>query len=82
MRLLRNRSSRRTGDGGARRPFAEVIGPGERIRRAPSRKRMAVPVRKLLPGAEPVRAASPDVMQNPSSLDFVAAYAKAISYRP
>lgn len=31
---------------------------------------MEVPVRKLLLGAEPGKVASPDAMQNPSSLAF------------
>lgn len=48
------------------------------IPRTLSGKKMEVPVRKLLLGAELAQVASPDAMQNPSSLDFFAAYAKAL----
>lgn len=41
-------------------------------------KKMEVPVRKLLLGADPVKVASPDAMQNPGSLDFFVEYAKTI----
>lgn len=44
-------------------------------------KKMEVPVRKLLLGADLGQIASPDAMQNPASLDFFAAYAKAIPHR-
>lgn len=41
-------------------------------------KKMEVPIRKLLLGAEPGKVASPDAMQNPSSLDFFIKYAKTL----
>lgn len=41
-------------------------------------KKMEVPVRKLLLGAEVLKVASPDTMQNPASLDFFVEYAKTI----
>jgi acetoacetyl-CoA synthetase len=49
------------------------------IPRTLSGKKMEVPVRKLLLGAELADVASPDAMQNPTSLDFYAGYAKALS---
>ena len=51
------------------------------IPRTLSGKKMEVPVRKLLLGAELGQVASPDAMQNPSSLDFFAEYAKAIPHQ-
>jgi len=48
------------------------------IPRTLSGKKMEVPVRKLLLGANLSKVASPDAMQNPSSLDFFAEYAKAL----
>lgn len=42
-------------------------------------KKLEVPVRKLLLGADPVKVASPDAMQNPASLDFFVEYAKTIT---
>lgn len=41
-------------------------------------KKMEVPVRKLLLGADLGKVASPDAMQNPGSLDFFVEYAKTI----
>jgi acetoacetyl-CoA synthetase len=49
------------------------------IPRTLSGKKMEVPVRKLLLGAEAAKVASPDAMQNPASLDFFIAYAKTIN---
>lgn len=46
------------------------------IPRTLSGKKMEVPVRKLLLGAEPGKVASPDAMQNPSSLAFFVQYAR------
>lgn len=40
-------------------------------------KKLEVPLRKILMGADPSRVASPDAMQNPESLDYYVAYAKA-----
>ena len=51
------------------------------VPRTLSGKKMEVPVRKLLLGAELGKVASPDAMQNPSSLDFFAEYAKAIPHQ-
>jgi len=48
------------------------------IPRTLSGKKMEVPVRKLLLGADPVKVASPDAMQNPASLEFFVEYAKSI----
>lgn len=48
------------------------------IPRTLSGKKMEVPVRKLLLGAEAAKVASPDAMQNPSSLDFFVEYAKTL----
>jgi len=48
------------------------------IPRTLSGKKMEVPVRKLLLGANLSQVASPDAMQNPHSLDFFAAYAKTL----
>ena len=45
------------------------------IPRTLSGKKMEVPVRRLLLGAQPGQVASPDAMQNPASLDFFAEYA-------
>lgn len=42
-------------------------------------KKMEVPVRKLLLGAQPAQVANPDAMLTPSSLDFFAEYAKTLS---
>lgn len=50
----------------------------DEIPRTLSGKKMEVPVRKLLLGAEPSQVASPDAMQNPASLAFFAEYAKQI----
>lgn len=44
-------------------------------------KKMEVPVHKLLLGTDLGQIASPDAMQNPASLDFFAAYAKAIPHQ-
>ena len=44
-------------------------------------KKMEVPVRKLLLGAELGQVASPDAMLTPSSLDFFAEYAKALAHQ-
>jgi acetoacetyl-CoA synthetase len=41
-------------------------------------KKMEVPVRKLLLGSDPDKVASPDTMQNPSSLAFYVEYAKSL----
>jgi len=49
--------------------------------RSLSGKKMKVPVRKLLPGAEAAQVASPDAMQNPASLDFFIGYAKTLGTR-
>ena len=43
-----------------------------------SGKKMEVPVRKLLLGAEPGKVASPDAMQNPASLEFFVGYARTL----
>lgn len=51
------------------------------IPRTLSGKKMEVPVRKLLLGAELGKVASPDAMQNPSSLGFFAEYAKTIPHQ-
>ena len=51
------------------------------VPRTLSGKKMEVPVRKLLLGAELGKVASPDAMQNPSSLDFFAEYAKALPHQ-
>ena len=48
------------------------------IPRTLSGKKMEVPVRKLLLGANLSQVASPDAMQNPHSLDFFATYAKTL----
>ncbi|WP_025917840.1 acetoacetate--CoA ligase [Herminiimonas sp. CN] len=48
------------------------------IPRTLSGKKMEVPVRKLLLGAEAAKVASPDAMQNPASLDFFVEYAKTL----
>jgi acetoacetyl-CoA synthetase len=48
------------------------------IPRTLSGKKMEVPVRKLLLGAEPGKVASPDAMQNPSSLAFFVEYARTL----
>lgn len=37
-------------------------------------KKMELPVRKLLLGAEPAKVASPDAMANPRSIDFFVQY--------
>ena len=41
---------------------------------------MEVPVRKLLLGAELGKVANPDTMENPSSLDFFAGYARTLGH--
>ena len=51
------------------------------VPRTLSGKKMEVPVRKLLLGAELGKVASPDAMENPSSLDFFAEYAKALPHQ-
>ena len=51
------------------------------IPRTLSGKKMEVPVRKLLLATSPEKAASPDSMQNPASLDFFSQYAKALKDR-
>jgi len=48
------------------------------IPRTLSGKKMEVPVRKLLLGAEPGKVASPDAMQNPASLEFFVGYARTL----
>jgi acetoacetyl-CoA synthetase len=48
------------------------------IPRTLSGKKMEVPVRKLLLGADAAKVASPDAMQNPASLDFFIDYAKTL----
>ncbi|WP_454735632.1 acetoacetate--CoA ligase [Cupriavidus necator] len=48
------------------------------IPRTLSGKKMEVPVRKLLLGADPAKVANPDTMQNPRSLDFFIEYAKTL----
>ncbi len=48
----------------------------QEIPRTLTGKKMEVPVRKLLLGAAPEKVASPDAMQNPSSLQFFVAYAR------
>lgn len=48
------------------------------IPRTLSGKKMEVPVRRLLLGAEPGKVASPDAMQNPSSLGFFVEYARTL----
>lgn len=40
-------------------------------------KKLEVPLRKILMGADPNKVASPDAMQNPESLDYYVAYAKS-----
>ena len=42
-------------------------------------KKMEVPVRKLLLGAEPAKVASPDAMANPASLDFFVRLARELN---
>jgi len=51
------------------------------IPRTLSGKKMEVPVRKLLLGADPGKVASPDAMQNPASLDFFVGYAAILAGR-
>ena len=51
------------------------------IPRTLSGKKMEVPVRKLLLGADAAQVASPDAMQNPASLDFFIGYAKTLGTR-
>ena len=51
------------------------------IPRTLSGKKMEVPARKLLLGAEPDKVASPDAMQNLASLGFHVEYAKALQAR-
>ena len=58
----------------------EVVQVAE-IPRTLSGKKMEVPVRKLLLGASPDKAASLDSMQNPDSLAFFVQYAKALKDR-
>ncbi len=58
----------------------EVVQVAE-IPRTLSGKKMEVPVRKLLLGAAPQKAASVDAMQNPASLDFFVQYAKSLGER-
>jgi len=48
------------------------------VPRTLSGKKMEVPVRKLLLGAEMGKVVSPGTMLTPGSLDFFAEYAKAI----
>ena len=48
------------------------------IPRTLSGKKMEVPVRKLLLGADPSKVASPDAMQNPASLAFFVDYARTL----
>jgi len=58
----------------------EVVQVAE-IPRTLSGKKMEVPIRKLLLGTSPEKAASPDSMQNPGSLDFFVQYAKSLQDR-
>ncbi|MBT9476941.1 MAG: acetoacetate--CoA ligase, partial [Polaromonas sp.] len=58
----------------------EVVQVAE-IPRTLSGKKMEVPIRKLLLGSSPEKAASPDAMQNPGSLEFFVQYAKALKDR-
>ncbi len=51
------------------------------VPRTLSGKKMEVPVRKILLGAELGKVASPDAMQNPSSLDFFAEYARSLPHQ-
>ena len=51
----------------------------QEIPRTLTGKKMEVPVRKLLLGAEPGKVASPDAMQNPGSLQFFVEYARTIA---
>ncbi|HSV78734.1 MAG TPA: acetoacetate--CoA ligase [Ramlibacter sp.] len=50
------------------------------VPRTLSGKKMEVPVRKLLLGAELGKVANPDTMENPSSLDFFAGYARTLGH--
>ena len=50
----------------------------DEIPRTLSGKKMEVPVRKLLLGAEPGTVASADAMQNPGSLAFFVEYARTL----
>lgn len=45
-------------------------------------KKMEVPVRKLLLGADPARVASPDTMANPASLEFFVQLASQLNSSP
>lgn len=62
------------------RHVPDVVVQVNEIPRTLSGKKMEVPVRKLLLGAEAAKVASIDAMLNPSSLDFFVGYAKTLGY--
>ena len=51
----------------------------DEIPRTLTGKKMEVPVRRLLLGAQLAQVANPDAMATPSSMDFFAEYAKTTS---
>lgn len=63
------------------RHVPDVVVQVSEVPRTLSGKKMEVPVRKLLLGADPVKVASPDAMQNPDSLEFFVEYAKSLDFR-
>ena len=63
------------------RHVPDVVLQVDEIPRTLTGKKMEVPVRKLLLGAEAAKVASPDAMQNPASLDFFVEYAKTLATR-
>ena len=51
----------------------------EEVPRTLTGKKMELPVRKLLLGAEAAKVASPDAMANPASLEFFVRLARELS---
>ncbi len=63
------------------RHVPDVVLQVDAIPRTLTGKKMEVPVRKLLLGAEPAKAVSLDTMQNPDSLAFFVEYARGLEDR-
>lgn len=61
------------------RHVPNAVVPVEQVPRTLTGKKMEVPVRKLLLGADPAKVASPDAMQNPASLAFFVRYAAELA---
>ena len=76
---LAGRLRQRIRDQASGRHVPDAIVPVDDIPRTLSGKKMEVPVRRLLLGADPAQVASPDAMQNPATLAFFIDYAKQLN---